>query len=69
MLRAARAHAALEGRDHVLPDDVQSLAVPVLAHRLLLSPEALLARRSAVDVVTSIVQRVPVPSAAAGSGR
>jgi MoxR-like ATPase len=66
LLRASRAQAALEGRDHVLPDDVQSLAVPVLAHRLLLSPEALLARRNAVDVVTSVVQRVPVP---AGPGR
>jgi MoxR-like ATPase len=69
LLRAARAQAALEGRDHVLPDDVQSLAVQVLAHRLLLSPEALLARRSTVDVVASIVQRVPVPSGAAGPGR
>ena len=52
LLRAARAQAALEGRDHVLPDDVQSLAVPVLAHRLLLTPDALLARRTAQDVVT-----------------
>jgi MoxR-like ATPase len=69
LLRAARGQAALEGRDHVLPDDIQSLAVPVLAHRLLLSPEALLARRSAVDVVTSVVQRVPVPSAPAGLRR
>jgi MoxR-like ATPase len=69
LLRAARAQAALEGRDHVLPDDVQSLAVQVLAHRLLLSPEAMLARRSTVDVVTSLVQRVPVPSGAAGPGR
>ncbi|WP_426567104.1 AAA family ATPase [Angustibacter sp. McL0619] len=62
LLRAARAQAALEGRDHVLPDDVQSLAVPVLAHRLLLTPDALLARRSAQDVVQGLVQRVPVPS-------
>jgi MoxR-like ATPase len=62
LLRAARAHAALDGRDHVLPDDVQSLAVPVLAHRLLLTPDALLARRSAADVVTGLVQRVPVPA-------
>ena len=37
LLRAARAHAALAGRDHVLPDDVQLLATPVLAHRLLLT--------------------------------
>ena len=63
LLRAARAHAALEGRDHVLPDDVQLLAGPVLAHRLLLTPDALLARRSPVDVVAALVQRVPVPSA------
>ena len=63
LLRAARAHAALEGRDHVLPDDVQLLAGPVLAHRLLLTPDALLARRSPVDIVAALVQRVPVPSA------
>jgi MoxR-like ATPase len=60
LLRAARAHAALGGRDHVLPDDIQALAVPVLAHRLLLTPEALLSRRSAADVVTALVQRIPV---------
>jgi MoxR-like ATPase len=62
LLRAARAQAALEGRDHVLPDDIQSLAVPVLSHRLLLTPDALLARRSAQDVVQGLVQRVPVPT-------
>jgi MoxR-like ATPase len=62
LLRAARAHAALEGRDHVLPDDVQVLARPVLAHRLLLTPDAMLGRRSAEDVVSALVQRVPVPS-------
>jgi MoxR-like ATPase len=62
LMRAARAHAALEGRDHVLPDDVQQLAVQVLAHRLLLTPDALLSRRSAQDVVAAIVQRLPVPA-------
>jgi MoxR-like ATPase len=41
LLRAAKAHALLQGRDHVLPDDVQHLAVAVLAHRLLLAPEAI----------------------------
>ncbi len=39
LLRAAKARAVLEGRDHALPDDVQALAEPVLAHRLLLAPE------------------------------
>ena len=47
LLRASRAVAAIEGRDHVLPDDVQSIVMPVLAHRLILSGEAQLARRSA----------------------
>ncbi len=62
LLRAARAHAALEGRDHVLPDDVQTLAVSVLAHRLLLTPDALLARKSAEDVVAGLLHRVSVSS-------
>ncbi|MCU1617010.1 MAG: ATPase associated with various cellular 3, partial [Frankiales bacterium] len=61
LLRAARAAAALAGRDHVLPDDVQSLAAPVLAHRLLLTPDAALARRSAEQVVTDLLATVPVP--------
>ncbi|MGL5858267.1 MAG: AAA family ATPase [Angustibacter sp.] len=60
LTRAARAHAALEGRNHVLPDDVQRLAVPVLAHRLLLTPEAMLARHSTTDVVHSLLRHVPV---------
>ncbi|WP_460447599.1 AAA family ATPase [Angustibacter aerolatus] len=67
LLRAARAHAALEGRDHVLPDDVQALAVAVLAHRLLLTPDALLARRSAQDVVQALLRQVPVPGSPNGS--
>jgi MoxR-like ATPase len=61
LLRAARAAAALAGRDHVLPDDVQAMAVPVLAHRLLLTPDATLARRDAQRVVTDVLAAVPVP--------
>jgi MoxR-like ATPase len=60
LLRAARAAAALAGRDHVLPDDVQAMAVPVLAHRLLLTPDAALARRDAQRVVTELLATVPV---------
>ncbi len=63
LLRAARAAAALAGRDHVLPDDVQAMAVPVLAHRLLLTPDAALARRSSERVVTDVLTAVPVPRA------
>jgi len=61
LLRAARAAAALDDRDYVLPDDVQRLAVPVLAHRLLLTAEAQIARRNAAQVVTELVSRTPLP--------
>ena len=62
LLRASRAHAALAGREHVLPDDVQAIAPVVLEHRLLLSSEAHLARRSAAEIVAEIVHRTRVPS-------
>ena len=64
LLRAARAHAALEGRDHVIPDDVQVLASAVLAHRLMPSSETQLARRTTAEVVTDLLRQVPVPPAA-----
>ncbi|MGO4425960.1 AAA family ATPase, partial [Streptomyces sp. MCAF7] len=64
LLRAAKAAAALTGRDFALPDDVQSLAVAVLAHRLLPTAQAQLNRRTAEQVVADILQRTPVPSAA-----
>jgi MoxR-like ATPase len=64
LVRVARARAALAGRGFVVPDDVQALAVPVLAHRLLLAPEAAAARRSAVDVVRGLLGRLPVPAPA-----
>jgi MoxR-like ATPase len=66
LIRAARASAALEGREFVLPDDVQALASPVLAHRLLPTAQAQLNRRTPEQVVAEIVQRVPVPDPSAG---
>jgi MoxR-like ATPase len=71
LLRACRAQAALAGRDHVLPDDVQLLAAPVLTHRLLPTADAQLARRSVTDVLDDILERVPVPGGASrpGGGR
>lgn len=62
LLRASRASAALAGRGHVLPDDVQRLAPSVLAHRLVLSTDAHLSRTTQEDVVTDIVARVPLPA-------
>jgi MoxR-like ATPase len=61
LLRASRARAALDGRDFVIPDDVQALALPVLAHRLLPSAEALLARQLPEQVLATIVGKVPLP--------
>ncbi|MGW4380911.1 AAA family ATPase [Kitasatospora sp. NPDC004531] len=61
LVRAARAHAALDGRDYVLPDDIQALAVPVLAHRLLPTSETQLSRRTVEAVVLDLVSRLPVP--------
>ena len=61
LLRASRARAALDGRDFVIPDDVQALALPVLAHRLLPSAEALVARQLPEQVLAAIVGQVPLP--------
>jgi MoxR-like ATPase len=63
LLRTARAVAALDGREFVLPDDLQALAGPVLAHRLLLSADAQISRRSGEQVVADILRQVPVPTA------
>jgi MoxR-like ATPase len=57
LLRAAKARALLEGRDHALPDDVQALAQPVLAHRLMMVPEATGIDRS--EIVADAVAAVP----------
>jgi MoxR-like ATPase len=62
LVRAGRAAAALDGRDFVLPDDIQALAQAVLAHRLLTTAEAQIARRSAGAVVADIVRRIPLPT-------
>ena len=61
LIRAARAAAALDDRDYVLPDDVQDLAVAVLAHRLLPTAESQIGRRSTEDIVADIVASVPLP--------
>ena len=62
LLRASRAWAALDGRDYVIPDDVQALAVPVLAHRLLPTPEAMVAGQLPEQVLAGIVARLPLPA-------
>jgi MoxR-like ATPase len=58
--RAAQARAALTGRDHVLPDDVQDVAVPILAHRIIVSPAARLRELSADRIMEEIMRNTPV---------
>ncbi|MHB8340714.1 MAG: AAA family ATPase, partial [Mycobacteriales bacterium] len=60
LVRTARASAALDGRDFVLPDDVADLAVVVLAHRLLITAEAQIGGRTAEQLVTEVVATVPL---------
>jgi MoxR-like ATPase len=61
LMRTARVMAASQGRDDVVPDDVKALAVPVLAHRLLLTPDASLRDETVDGVIDRIVHRVKVP--------
>ncbi len=66
LVRAAKARAALQGRDYVIPDDVRSLAQPVLAHRLLPSVEAAMSGRSTSAILDAVVEAVPVPEGSRG---
>ncbi|HSL46951.1 MAG TPA: MoxR family ATPase [Anaerolineales bacterium] len=61
LFRTGQARAALQGRDHVLPDDIKALAVPVLGHRIIVSPAARLRELSADRIVQEIVYSAPVP--------
>jgi MoxR-like ATPase len=63
LLRLSRARAALEGRDFVVPDDVKAVAVPALAHRLVLRPELWVRRVDAGDVVARVLDDVAAPPA------
>jgi MoxR-like ATPase len=61
LVRAAKARAAIKGRDYVLPDDVRTLARSVLAHRLLPSVEAAMSGRSTTAILDAVIEAVPVP--------
>ncbi|MBA3348271.1 MAG: MoxR family ATPase [Actinobacteria bacterium] len=62
LLKLSRCRAALAGRDFVTPDDVKAVAVPALAHRLMLKPELWVQRLSADDVVRDLLETVPTPA-------
>ncbi|MET0832875.1 MAG: MoxR family ATPase, partial [Actinomycetota bacterium] len=61
LLKVARAKAALAGRDFVTPEDVKAVAVPTLAHRLILRPELWVRRVRTEDVVAELLEQVPTP--------
>jgi MoxR-like ATPase len=63
LLRAARACAAASGRPYVVPEDVKAMAPVVLAHRVILQPDAELQGRTGTELVARAVQSVPVPRA------
>ncbi len=62
LVRTAKALAWLRGRDYVLPDDIKTMAVPVLAHRVILNPEEKLQGQTAQDVIRKIINSVAVPT-------
>jgi MoxR-like ATPase len=61
LFRTGQARAALRGRDHVLPDDIKALAVPVLGHRIILGPAARMREFNADQIVRELAYGIPVP--------
>ena len=62
LLRAAQANALLSGRDYVLPDDIRRMALPVMSHRLVLSPEARMKGAQPGQILSQLIASVPVPT-------
>jgi MoxR-like ATPase len=67
VLKLARCKAALGGRDFVTPEDVKAVAVPALAHRLMLKPELWVQQLAAEDIVRELLETVPTPAAEAAA--
>jgi MoxR-like ATPase len=61
LIHASQAAAVLAGRDYIVPDDIKSMAAPVLAHRIHLRPEQRVRGVSAQSCIADILQRAPVP--------
>jgi MoxR-like ATPase len=65
LMKLARTYAALRGRDFVTPDDVKAIAIPALAHRLILRPELWITRVAEEDIIRDLLNKVPTPKAEA----
>ncbi|NLY85984.1 MAG: MoxR family ATPase [Tissierellia bacterium] len=61
LLKASKAKAYIEGRDYVIPDDVKDMAIPVLSHRLILSPEAKIERKSVEEILVDLLNHIYIP--------
>ncbi|ROR28475.1 hypothetical protein EDD66_10457 [Mobilisporobacter senegalensis] len=61
LTRAAQANAYIKGRDYVIPDDIKDMVISVIAHRLIMSPEARLNKQTAHSVVQSIIEKIKIP--------
>ena len=68
LMRASRVLAASQGRDDAIPDDVKALATPVLAHRLILTPDAMLREETVEQIVDRVITRVKVPVGSSRGG-
>lgn len=66
LFRTSQARAAILGREYVLPDDVKALAVPALAHRLIVGSAARIREVDAVDIIEEVLEKVPVPGGEVG---
>jgi MoxR-like ATPase len=61
LFHTAQAHAALRGRDFVIPDDIKHVAVACLAHRLMMNPESALGGETTAGVIRELLKKVEVP--------
>ena len=66
LMKGAKAFAMLQGRDYVIPDDVKAIAVPVMSHRVLLSPSARMRGINQSTIVNEALDQISVPGAAGG---
>ena len=66
LMKGAKAFAMLQGRDYVIPDDVKAIAVPVMSHRVLLSPSARMRGVNQSNIVNEALEQSPVPGASGG---
>lgn len=62
LLHVSKCFAAMDGRGYLLPDDIQTVAVNTLSHRLMLTPSASMKRFAAEEIISSVIKKIPVPT-------